>query len=253
MFNFWIKPQTIHVDCFTHHAVVYDNFRIDTASKYYPQGLKSLPNKVQVKVSDHPNSKLLDEFRTIKLCDGLRDLYKHGFILPSWCDINIEMFGDNKYNVAQYNPDFQFGFHPRELYGQDLFKGYSHIKLLSPWLLAEKTGVEFSWNPITWDVTQNLSNATILSGVINYRDTRGTDVNVFVKNGSIVRWSAGDPLVHIIPISEKKVKLHHHLVTQQEWDKVKVHVNQRIRYSNWKRLKAPPAPSTGKCPFGFGK
>jgi hypothetical protein len=248
---FFLRTSTIHVDCFTHHHVVYDNFKIDKAIKFYPEEVKHIPNKVQVKVSDHPNSKLIDEFRTIKQCDGLRDLYKHGFMLPAWCDMTFEMFDENKYNVANYNPDFKFGFHPRELYGTELFKGYSHIKLLSPWLASEKTGVDFSWNPITWGGTHNLTNATILSGVINYRDTRGTDINVFIKNGSIVKYVAGEPLVHIIPISDKKVKLHHHLISKDEYNYINDYTGQRLRYTNWKRLKTPQMPSTSKCPFGF--
>ena len=248
---FWFKKKEIVVDCFTYHHVVYDNFKIDTSSKFYPDELKKIPNKVEVKVSDHPNSKLTEEFRTIKLCDGLRDLYTTGFMLPAWCDMKFEMFGDNQYNVADYNPDFQFGFHPRELYGQDLFRGYSHIKLLSPWLIAEKTGVQFSWSPITWGGTHNLTNATVLSAVVNYRDTRGTDINVFIKNGSIVKYAAGEALVQMIPISDKKVKLRHHLISKDEWNGIRDYTSQRLRYKNWKKLKVPKMPSTSKCPFGF--
>ena len=37
--------------------------------------------------------------------------------------------------------------------------------------------------------------------------------------------TAGDPIVHIIPISEKEVELRHHLLTEKEFE------NKMLRYS----------------------
>jgi hypothetical protein len=60
---------------------------------------------------------------------------------------------------------------------------------------------------------------------------------------------AGQPLAHLIPLTEKKVSLKHHLITREEFDS-KFRNNNVYLHSTKesKRLK-----SLNKCPFGFGK
>ena len=190
---------------------------------------------------------------TWKKCRGIIDLFTVGFILPNWADCQVEMFDDGKFNVSNHhipNAAISVGYHDRNQYGNTIFKDYGHIKFDSPWFLREKTGVQFPWNPCLYHDTNQKDIIQILPGVMDYKYQMSTNVNMFIKKGSIAKFYAGDPLVHIIPISEKKVKLHHHLLSEEEYQKViSLDVNAGM-YVNTRKVKSP---TESKCPFGFGK
>jgi hypothetical protein len=249
---FWFKPQTIHVDCFVSNATVYNNFRIDQASKFYPDPIKTYPKKIDVKASQDPSSKLVSNVPTIKMCNGITDLFANGFILPAWHQFSIEMTDQGNCILASAGSHFQAVMvenHPRVQYGDSLYQGYTHAKLISPWLVKEKSGVKFTWNMCDWHRTDNAQNVRTLSAVVDYKYQVYTNVNMFIRNGSIVSYEAGDPLAHMIPISDKRVKLHHHLIDVEDWHRMRIEYELHSSYPNHRKLKY----NDSKCPFGFSK
>jgi hypothetical protein len=132
-----------------------------------------------------------------------------------------------------------------------LYDGYSHIKLGSPWLFKEKTGVKFSWHQSDWHRTDIIDRCRIVSGVVDYKYQNQTNVNLFVKKSTNVEFKAGEPLVHIIPISDKRVVLKTHLVDPLEFSKMEYRPAQ---YTNsYRTHKKSVEEQERKCPFGFGK
>jgi hypothetical protein len=131
-----------------------------------------------------------------------------------------------------------------------MYKGCGHIKLTSPWFFEEKQGIKFSWNPCMWNGTHHKADMHILSGVVDYKYQHTTNVNAFIKHGSIVKLDAGEPLVHLIPLSDKKVKVRNHLLTDAEFSKRFAIEMQASNYNNPRNVKKP---KESKCPFGFGR
>ena len=249
---FWIKPSVINVDCFTFNETAYNNFSPDIASKFYPKEFKKLDNNIRLKNNPNINSKLMSSMATIRLCNGVTDLYSNGFILPSWQDIILESTIDGNIHLDDrtshmYNkPAIQI--HERWQFGNELYAGFNQVKLLSHWFFKEKTGVQFTWNMCDWERSDIADKVRILSAVLDFKHQTATNVNMFIKKDSIISYNAGDPLVHLIPISEKRVKVHKHLLSLEEYDRATSMQGAKMSYNNHRKL-TPEA----KCPFGFGK
>lgn len=251
---FLFKRKEIVVDCFTIHMSVYELYKIRPAIKYFPEEAKALPNFYD---QVDPSTKITYQAGTIRKCIGLIDLYKEGFILPMWTDLLAEpkngSAGDNA--VAMVGLPFQYEMHSRKQYG-DIFNDYIHIKLTGVWRLREKTGIQFLWNAPTWNLHKQIQNFTIVPGSISYKYQSQTNVNMFLnKNVERFTLESGTPLVHMVPITDKEVKLRHHLVSQEEYSKIGIPDEYDMirpeRYVRW--VKEYEANKTNKCPFGFGK
>lgn len=257
---FKIKKSKITVDCFTHNKAVYELYKIRKAITYFPEDIKSLDRYTKL---TNKETNIVEDVSTIKGCNGLTELYKKGFIIPFWTDAIFQpkSFSEGKSALGLLPKEYYFDTHPPVQY-PNLFNGYAHAKLHSPWHLREKSGVMFSWNSATWSLHNQIKNFTIVPGAIWFDTQTATHVNMFI-NRDIERFSltAGTPLVHVIPISDKEVDIKCHLVTPQEWIDVDplpmqfngMSVNRWGRY--WKDLKKSKEldKQESKCPFGFGK
>lgn len=251
---FWIKPSEVHVDCFTHLPMVYEHFRIDRASKFFPEEIKLLPNHVEIKANHDPNSVLMEKIATLRKCNGVIDLFALGMILPCWSNITLEVTKEGQVHHIDRpgkTDDFvSVHQHERMQYGSGIYSNQVNIKLIAPWYIEEKTGVKFTWNMCDWHRTDITNKIKIVSGVLDFKHQHQANTFLFMEKDSIVEYKAGDPLVHLIPITEKKLKLHHHLIERDEYiDRVRKTMIE-TQYTNHRKLKNQ---SESKCPFGFGK
>ena len=253
---FWIKPSVINVDCFTSNPMLYNNYRIDKASKFFPDEIKQMPNYVDLKANHYPDSKLMQELPTIRKCIGVKDLFSYGYILPSWSDIKLEVTdnGDLFYtdSVSSASGTLTLQQHDRIQYGSGIYKNRIHAKLICPWYLSEKNGIKFTWNMCDWNRTDTADDIRILSGVIDFKYQHQLNVNAFIRKGSIISYNTGDPLVHMIPITDKKEVFKYHLVDNSEYVSMNRNTNIETSYSNHRKMKAHDVTEK-KCPFGFGK
>ena len=250
---FWFKQTEIVVDCFINDQLIYNNFKIQKAKEFIPSWWKSLPSNNQIKINTDPESKLTIKQQNLKHCNGFRDLFAEGFIIPFWVDCQIEMLDENKYYISGHQVpavNINVGYHGREQTGSELYPDCAQLKLGSPWFFHEKTGVKFSWNACMWNNTSYLNDMHLLPGVLDFKTQRTTNVNAFIKKRSIIKLYAGDPLIHLIPLSDKKVIIKNHLLTKEEFSKKFEVEYSAINYNNVKQVKATPEK---KCPFGFRK
>ncbi len=250
---FFFKKKRIVVDVFTTLRSVYELYKPDVAVKFYPDIVKSLPNSYE-KVDEQ--TKITYKLSTIRKCNGVIDYYKTGFMIPMWTDFICEPKNalEHKTAIAMVNLPFYYNSHDREQYG-DLYKDHFHVKLSSPWAFREKSGVKFYWNAATWNLDNHSNNFVVLPAVISFNYQSQTNVNIFVKNNSnnfII--NSGTPLVHLVPITENKVVMKHHLVDEQEYSKIGIPSDYSAirpgRYNRWIKEKTE---NSSKCPFGFRK
>jgi hypothetical protein len=128
------------------------------------------------------------------------------------------MFADNSSNFIEY--------HTPEIRGNKYLKDYHHFKLISPWRFKEKSGVNFLFSQPFYNF-ENPTDFIIPPAIVNYKYQHNTEVNFFVgkpKEGTRHRLSldAGQPLVYLTPLTEKRVVVKAHEVTKAEWDKVQL-------------------------------
>jgi hypothetical protein len=223
MFDIIIKRKTITLDCFTSNPAIVEHFPIVKANKCYPEWWKNLESHF---VAENSQSGISHDTPTLKRCDALLSLYSKGFCIPMWSDLIIETNSQGEYRY-QYSADElnPIVSHSERQLGSG-FNNMQHLKMLSPWIIGEKTGVDFYFAGAQWNLINNMFKINIVPGVVNFRDQMSTHVNMFLdKKANRIEFTAGKPLVHVMPLSEYNIKIKNHLVTEKEFE------NKMLRYS----------------------
>lgn len=240
---FFIKPSTITLDAFINHNGIYQYFPIKRASEFFPDWFKNAKSFYNTRIEEFDL-----QYPTIKKCQGIISLYSSGFIIPNWGDFNILVKETGEYHSYTETDTVFFIEHCREQFTEN-FKDFVHLKLNSPWILKEKQGIKFHFTNPIWNNINKLSDFVIPDGIIDYKYQNSTNINflLFKKNNEI-KVKAGNPLAHIIPLTEKKVNLKLHLVSNDEYDKLR---QASYLFSVVNRYKKVKKIQENKCPFGF--
>ena len=256
MFDIFIKRKKIVVDCFTTNIDAHDVFPIQLAHKFYPNWWKKLPSSFPVETTNGVQM----EQKTMKACSGFINHYQKGFVLPLWSDVVIQTQADamgNSYSYQYADGHSEVGVHPVDQMGRE-FESLVHVKLVSPWRIREKTGVEFMYMEPTWNYPGDLCSMSTPPGTIEYKYQHTSSVNMFLQKGRKYSFSAGRAMAHIIPLSDKDVEVKCHLVSPLEMDnEVRRVMHQGFPFFHngypEKKKRQIALQETKKCPFSFGK
>jgi len=245
---FFFKPKVIHLDCFTKQSDVYEFFPIDYSHKFYPDWWKSLPKVIPMM---QPQG-----LSTMKLCTGFNNFYANGITIPLWSDFLINIRGkQTSWKFSDQNTEMMshlFIQMNNYLNGDEYF----HYKIFSPWSFKCKEDVNFMWVQSTWSFNKP-EEIIIPPAIIDYKYQIGTNINFFGKyvaenTKKDILIEAGQPMVNIIPLSERKLKFHNHLIGQDEYNKIvmpyKIQSKFHSLYNNRKKFLDK---KESKCPFGF--
>ena len=230
--------SNVTVDAFTFEHNICEFFPIRESIHYVPLWWKNLPKERIVAETDqrfpvpYPQS-------TMKRCTGFTDLYKKSFTMPLWADVVISSNDQGEFGYKSSWNDFKIESHDRHQYGP-MFDNFIHLKILSTWLLKEKTGVKFYFTDPMWNNPESMNHFFIAEGMMDYKYQCATHVNAFInKTNANLMLKAGDPLIRIIPMTEKKVKVKCHTVTTEEhkkiWDEQKRDFWFTHTYNNFKK------------------
>jgi hypothetical protein len=247
----FFKKKTIVVDCFTDEASAYDFYPIKNSKSYYPEWWKNVQNTI---VQETPAGPI--DRPTIKFCDGILNLYKNSFVLPSWTDIQIKTTYDSFYImlakqcVNQSYPMFEN--HGRSQHS-DIFDNKIHMKLMSPWFLKQNNKCNFAMMPAVWHDPNNWANYTILPGMIDFKYQHSTNINFFLEpNKDRIFIEAGTPFYHIIPLTDETVEFKCHLVTTDELNRI-YHSKYGSFSGAYKKAKRHGQETEKSCPFNMFK
>jgi len=210
--------KKITLECFTNNAGIHELFPISPTKKYIPEWFKNIP----------PILKTTNEFGieyespTLRRCDGLTKLYNNGWVLPLWSDFIIETEEGSGYRwmcsadiegatIEQFN---------NETMG-NMFDDYVHVKIVVPWYIREKTGVDFYFSGNTWGIKQYWDDIIILPGILNFKNQHGAHINMFIKKNRRVELEQNTPLIYCVPLAEVKLEVKNYLATEQEYKHLK--------------------------------
>lgn len=239
MFIFSRRSKVI-LECFTHRDYVHIFNPIQPTSNFVPEWFSKLPATTNA-----------DNFvprSTIKKCPAVTNLILEGFMMPLWTDLALKIhnskqdgsyyefqFADRFTSASDHNPE-QWG----EMWDNDI---YRHMKITSVWRMKTKDEINFLWHhPYYHKIHECVQ---IIPAIEEYKYQNSTNINLMIDmtkaSNLLLRHSS--PLVQLIPLTEKKVEVKNHLVSENEWKNIQA--TKFFAFQN--NYKA-----TKKCPFHKG-
>lgn len=258
MFFFFRKPKLV-VDAFTKVPQVHEHFPVETANHFIPDWWKRVP-KEYISQNTGQNAPPNRKLNTIRRCSGIVDYYNsNSIVIPLWMSCIFE-YGENPFTSKAIfsTPDPVFGlkYQDYKMRGEEYLKNWHQFKFSSPWRFKEKTGVNFHFTQCFYNF-EHPDEVIIPPAIINYKYQHSSEVNIFVKKPPgkeiyRIEFDAGNPLVHLTPITEKKLELRTHLVSDSEYEAL--HSKQMFfnnSYNRMKKIQEKRESREKKCPFGF--
>lgn len=245
---FFIRKNKLVLDCLTNNASAAELFPLQSAQQAIPKWLQKLPTVADRKDDFVPK-------KNMRECVGLTSLYRVGFVVPLWADLNVKTAPDSTGRVSLGtvfgDHSSQVAYHPSEQYaGFCDDQNYLHVKLMAPWHIQEKTGVKWVFMEPTWN-KKRLSNYVTPPGIIDFKHQHAVHINMlfsFDVGETLTHFDAGHPLAHCIPMSDKKVELRIHRVTDAEFHYKSASTPLFTFFSNYTMRK--DLRKKNKCPFG---
>lgn len=213
----FVKRSEIVLECFTPRQDVFQYFPITNTSKHLPDWWKDLPRPVENLPTTQTN---------MRRCAGFIDLYSKGFVVPLWNDLAITVADDKQLYCTYADSANNVDFHLAEQRGKFASpEQYTHAKITPPWHVQSNSNVEWMFAAPTYNQS-SLTDYVVCPGVINFKYQFSVNVNMFVPNETPRTFVIphGRPLAQLIPLTEKKVKVKTHLVTNEEYVKLKSRV-----------------------------
>ncbi len=247
MISFLFKRKKIHLDVFTDRPGVFELFPVDYSTKFFPEWWKKLPKEYYMETINRLSS-------TMKRCEGFTDYYKNSVSIPLWTDLMLNIRTEfDAVNCEFSDPNTSVNTHDlRQMQGFMEDKKFEHIKILSPWIFKTKEDIVWSWSQPIWNFDDPFSMIVPPAG-INFKYQRSTHINTFVnkEHDKTILLPCGTPMVNLIPMTEKEVILHTHLINSQEYfemSDIAYPVSFTNKYRNMKKILQS---KESKCPFHF--
>lgn len=211
----FFKKRDIDLHCYTYSTAAADIFPISKTS--------------HARI-DAANTEL-------KYCVGLQNLYKYGAVMPLWTDIkfNLGEVGNPYWGCFSADTTTAVTTHQNHQFGKviDVDK-YQNFKIESVWLFKCQEDIKFHSSPLAWSFEQFPEDIRILDGITDFKYQHSTNFIFLSKkenSGREFTLNCGTPLLQFLPLSERKLKIHVHLLSFEEW-RQKIELSKRISFLN---------------------
>ena len=207
--------SSINVDAFIDEDNIEKLFPITESVRHIPDWWKNLPKQY----CSSEGTGINVPAGTMRKCPGFIELYKKSLTIPLWADVIISSDPSGWRWRSPYS-GFYLDTHGKEQFGNS-FDDFFHVKFASPWFIKEKTGVNFIVAPAIWNISNLWDDVTIVNGISEFKYQHSTHINFFIKRAvKEITFDAGMPLAHLIPLTEKKVNLKRHVISNEEYSKM---------------------------------
>ncbi len=224
---FFIKPKEIVLDCFTANANAFTHAKPEQAFKFLPAWWKNI---------SLPDTKAFRPPTNMKHCRGFIDYFRYGFALPLWSDLHVKVGPiGTQYYEWQYS-DLISNIEPHDFTQMGNFlkpETHVHLKLVNPWFFRSSEDIYWSWSAFGWKDFAP-TNVHVVPGVISYTHQTSTNINLIVsrtETEQLIQLDFRTPLVHLLPMSERRVKIKHHLITNEEVERMKA-IGTAVAFTN---------------------
>lgn len=238
---FWFcKPKPITVWFYTTREDVFNLAKPERAGKHIPSWVKKLPDR---SFREEESALLLKE-SNLKTCPGFANLYKSGVMLTMWSDLNVQVYPDGriKYQFADFLSTAEI-HSAKQMNGFELCNSYAHLKIKNPWIMGADKNIDMLFMSPTWNGF-GCDEIIVAPGVYDPKICQDhANVNLFFKKREtsvVYELLFGQPVTHVVPLTDKKVIYKHALVTESELKKIKakapIFLMHDLRYKRAERL-----------------
>lgn len=249
LFKFIEKPITL--DCFTADANAFYHAPIVPSTKALPTWLKGVGKDVPKNDPRYVNKPLRT---TLKQCNGFIDYFSQSFTLPLWSDLHMYVSeeGSNEWSYEYADQKSEIHIHAPYERGDFLpEENYQHFKLVSPWAIATKNSFQVHVTSPMWQLPKP-EQLLVLPAVIDFKYAHGTHVNMMIpkqQEAQSILLQVGQPLMNLVPLTDKKINVKCHLVDDKEIDRIHSHLGTGFFSHRINRHKKNPLA----CPFNRDK
>lgn len=244
MIKIFNKPSKIILDCFTYRNDVHNLHPVSKAIDFIPDWWKELPNFDETELAPK---------NTMKKCRGFIDLYINSIAIPMWSDLVINyddkgvqyQYADMLSEIANHDYSQRRGFLPNN----------PNLKLISPWLFQTKEEINFMTFKPMYNYHESI-DFDVCIGIVNFKYQSITNINIVLPQTDKAKKftiNAGQPIWQLVPQTEKKVEIKTHLVSRDEFIKIKEKTGKVKFVDSYGYTKKILQQKQSKCPFGFGK
>lgn len=211
---FIFKQKEVVLDCFTYSSYLLDNFAPSLGEKFYPRWWKNLPK-------DYRTNTQFWKTSTMKKCRGFIDYYRHSITLPLWSDLTIALSSkhDGKINWQFADRESSAVIHDVEQRQGWLDDDQAHLKLNAPWAIKSNDDTQFLWSFPSYNFSR-IPEYHVLPGVVDFKWQNSVNINMlleFKDFSRTVELYAGHPIVQLVPLTERKIKINLHQVSVSEF------------------------------------
>lgn len=209
MFNI-IKKNLEKFTFVTHDEMIYEYFKVSEGHKYYPEWWKELDTNLYA--DDLYNNSLprssSNKVLTTKSCPGITDLYKNSFVMPLWCEIDLNVT-ENYVNAKVSDQMTKIESHGSEQRGSFLDSSkYQHIKINTPWLVETKSNIKFLICACMFSNENLINGLYIPNGIRSFDISASTNIHGFVKKEDRnINLKAGSAMLHLFALTDKKIQI----------------------------------------------
>ena len=236
MFNFLKRQINLSVVDYSFDHIGKKSLRPNYSYKFLPKWFKNSKNFYTAVFND-----VSLDISTARACPAIKNNILRGLIIPLWTDLNIKIYPDKTFRyISRVNSDqLVKGHDPSSLVGLYDPEKWLHLKINSPWGIKSDTPCQFMFTEVISDFSY-LDKMKVIPGIVDYSsDTHSTHIQLLFKiekEPYQINLKACDPIVQIIPLSEKKLKINyiedknHEMVLKYHHDiKHAFHSNHKIK------------------------
>ena len=178
---------------------------VTLSQNFIPEWFQNIPS-----FSKHKeNITAAGEGATIKMCPGLEDFFKIGYVVPLWCDVYVELKNEDEWRWRVPYAKFDFDIHPTWQY-KDYLPPEAHkntaliLKAYCPWKVKTPKGVSLLQLPMSYHFDARFS---LMSGIIH------TDMHHWINQQLVINKEGetliprGTPLGMYVPIRRENYNL----------------------------------------------
>jgi hypothetical protein len=247
---FLFPKKVLNVDVFTFSANIYNFTPVVPAAKVLPEWWKKTDNFIHL-----PSHSVIPKKPTIKGCYGIRNLYAKGLMFRTPVDTDLLIGNNNvqglaKLDVIPLDNNKYFHHHEDIIFGEFLKQNrYLTLRINLPYLIKTKEDVEWTLLEPFWGSTD--SRYRIVTGNTNFKYHHTMAAHMMFQNSIKETYRVSlpmhTPLIHAIAHTEKKVKIHNHLITMDEYTNLNNGSSPGKNYGIPKFFRQ--MEKENKCPF----